>query len=235
VECENHGFGYANNSGAKYAKGKYLFLLNPDTILLNNAIKILADFLDKNPKVGICGGNLFDENRCPNTSYFMHLPSVKCELYSFFGRWLEKLRYGKNAYFNHNQQPRKVGYTSGADLMIRTDLFDSLNGFDIEFFVYYEETELTYRVKKAGYEVYNIAQAEIIHLEGKSFSNDEYKQKLILNGRRIYYKKTHTRFATRICDGIYLSAIFLRCFLFGVIGNKKRFRNAKSIFKNITS
>lgn len=69
---ENYGFGYANNIGAKIAKGEYIFLLNTDTILINNAIKILADYLDvhsvDNNVVAVCG-NLYDENHNPATSY----------------------------------------------------------------------------------------------------------------------------------------------------------------------
>ena len=64
VQClplpENVGFGRANNEGLKIAKGRNIFFLNPDTLLLNNAIKILSDYLDGHPQVGACGGNLYD-------------------------------------------------------------------------------------------------------------------------------------------------------------------------------
>ena len=167
VESENKGFGYANNVGAKYAKGKYLFLLNPDTIVLNNAVKILFDFIDSHPKVGICGGNLFDAAKKPAPSYQMFLPSVVGELDNFLR--IARIIYGKNRYFNHTKKPLKVkGYITGADLMISADLFLQLNGFDTDFFVYYEETELTFRVKKLGYEVYSHKQRLSIW-KGKHF------------------------------------------------------------------
>jgi GT2 family glycosyltransferase len=102
VESENKGFGHANNVGAKHAKGKYLFLLNPDTIVLNNAVNILAAFLDNNPKAGICGGNLFDADSKPALSYQMFLPSLFWELYVLFPCLLAKLRYGKSAGFNES-------------------------------------------------------------------------------------------------------------------------------------
>jgi GT2 family glycosyltransferase len=84
VESENKGFGHANNVGTKHAKGKYLFLLSPDTIVLNNAVKILFDFIDRHPNVGICGGNLFDADKKPALSYQMFLPSIFWELDVFF-------------------------------------------------------------------------------------------------------------------------------------------------------
>jgi GT2 family glycosyltransferase len=221
VESENKGFGHANNVGAKYAKGKYLFLLNPDTIVLNNAVKILFDFIDNHPKVGICGGNLFGaDDKKPATSYHMFLPSILLELDIFFARILKKLLYGKNASFNHTPRPKKVGYIIGADLMIRTDLFLCLNGFDTDFFVYYEETELTFRVKKAGHEVFSVPQAEIIHLEGQTFSgNLEKRTRLSLESRNKYYRKTHTRFIIWICNGIYVLTGLLR-YCLSVIMNK---------------
>jgi GT2 family glycosyltransferase len=201
----NIGFGRANNLGAKYAQGKYLFFLNPDTILLNNAVKILAEFLDNNPKVGICGGNLFDENRNPTLSYKMFLPSILWELNELSLDLLAKLLYGENRFFNHTCQVKEVGgYITGADIMISRSLFDQLSGFDPDFFVYFEETELSFRVKKAGYKIYSVPQAEIIHLEGQTFSeNWNRKARLFSESRKIYYKKNHTRFISLICDIIY--------------------------------
>jgi GT2 family glycosyltransferase len=222
VECENKGFGHANNVGAKYAKGKYLFLLNPDTIVLNNAVKILADFLDNNPKVGICGGNLFDENRQPNSSYG-RLPSILSELDSFLFGILAKILYGKNAMFNCTRQPRSVGYITGADLMIRHELFLRLSGFDPDFFVYYEETELTFRVKKAGYAAYSVPQAEIIHLEGQTFSGNSIKRmRLMYRGRRVYYKKTSSAIVSFGVRAIVMLGCLSRILIFVIAGKKSK-------------
>ena len=66
---ENLGFGKANNKGIEIAKGKYVFLLNSDTLLINNAIKILFDFMEKNKNCGVCGGNLFDIDLKPTHSF----------------------------------------------------------------------------------------------------------------------------------------------------------------------
>ena len=67
---ENLGFGRANNRGIKIAKGKYVFLLNSDTLLINNAIKILFDFMEKNNNCGVCGGNLYTLTLQPTNSFF---------------------------------------------------------------------------------------------------------------------------------------------------------------------
>lgn len=228
---ENLGFGRANNLGAKHAKGTYLLLLNPDTILLNNAVKILFDFIDSHPKVGICGGNLFDAAKKPALSYQMFLPSVAGELDDFLR--ISTIIYGKNSYFNHTKKPLIVkGYITGADLMIKTSLFNQLNGFDTDFFVYYEETELTFRVKKAGYAVYSVPQAEIIHLEGQTFSGDrERKTRMFLESRKKYYQKTHCRFVSWICDRIFLCSCVLYYCLFVVAGKSQKANNWMLIIK----
>jgi GT2 family glycosyltransferase len=223
VESENKGFGHANNVGAKHAKGKYLFLLNPDAILLNNAVKILFDFIDCHPKVGICGGNLYNADKKPIMSYQMFLPSILWELNIFFSDILGKLRYGKNTQFNHTPCPRKVAYISGADLMISATVFHHLNGFDTDFFLYFEETELSYRVKKAGYEIYNEPKAKIIHLEGQSFSNIQAGLQYMTKSRNIYYKKTHGIFTIWLCNSILLFTVLSRVFWFKIVGNRIKF------------
>ena len=189
---ENIGFGQANNIGFENSKGRYIFLLNPDTLLLNNAVKILADHLDHHPQVGVCGGNLYNENGLPVLSFNMCFPSVFRELNYLFRDLLYIIRYGKCRYFNHTDTPLKVAYISGADMMLRTSILNIVGGFDPDFFMYLEETELTHRIKKkTGYCVHSVPQAKIIHLVGKSSSNDLTRMKLLLTGRRIYYQKTH--------------------------------------------
>ena len=80
VKCvrlkENVGFGRANNAGYKESNGRNIFCLNPDTVLINNAVKILSDYLDSHDNVGLCGGNLFHKDGKFCTSYNMTFPSI---------------------------------------------------------------------------------------------------------------------------------------------------------------
>ena len=115
---ENVGFGRANNIGIKEAQGRNVFLLNPDTILLNNAIKILSDFLDSHDEVAVCGGNLYNVDKEPTHSFLRYLPSVFGELDQLTGYKLAKWCYGKSFEFNHDNRPLHVGYITGADMMI---------------------------------------------------------------------------------------------------------------------
>lgn len=175
---DNLGFGRANNEGFKRATGKYVLCLNPDTLLLNNAIGILCDFMNRHPEVGVCGGNLYDADMNPTHSFRMALPSFLWEVDYHLGYFCSKLFWGKSLEFNFSGKPKSVGYVTGADMMIRKDVLDKTGGFSKHFFMYYEECELTYRIKNLGYKVFSVPEAKIQHLEGKSFPTSELTTKM---------------------------------------------------------
>ena len=147
---ENLGFGRANNKGMEIAKGKYIFLLNSDTLLINNAVKILYEYMEKEIKTGICGGNLYDAELNPIHSFILKIPSIKTEInnqLNIFSKLIRRIS-NKREDFNYSALPLEVGYITGADMMIRKSVIEKAGKFDDDFFMYFEETELTYRIKK---------------------------------------------------------------------------------------
>ena len=180
----NLGFGRANNKGIDVAKGRNVLLLNPDTLLINNAIKILSDYLDSHPSAGCCGGNLYNAELKPVHSYSMMLPSVAWELNLLFASKIEKLRWGKNAQFNYTCKEREVGYICGADMMLRRGVLERVGNFSEHFFLYYEDTELSYRIKQCGYEIISVPNAKIQHLVGQSLGGKEF------NAARVQFIET---------------------------------------------
>jgi GT2 family glycosyltransferase len=236
VECsKNIGFGRANNLGAKRASGKYLFLLNSDTILRNNAVKILYNFIDTHLKVAVCGGNLFNEKNNPELSYRRCLLGIEWELTILSNNYLEKLLYGKNARFNYTGKPLKVnGFIAGADFMIRSEVFQQLNGFDSDFFMYHEDVELSYRVKKSNYLSYSVPQAEITHLVGKSSSDNlKWKAKIVLDGRKMSYQKTCNKVTIKICNSLYRITALIMSIRHKLKGNIEQYEKWKFMFNNI--
>ena len=199
----NLGFGKANNLGAKQAKGKYLFLLNPDTILVNDAIGILYRYLEANPSTGVAGGNLYTPEMMPAPSFCRHFDDLMREKRSASWSYLigskvrDKLRLGADGKFmeefNYSEAPEKVAYIFGADMMLPRALFEEVKGFDPDFFMYAEEEELTWRITQRGFDVVCVPQAKIIHLEGATvkqqneFSPRQFKMRM--NGTLTYYKK----------------------------------------------
>ena len=189
----NLGFGKSNNLGAKEAKGRYLFFLNTDTILLNNAIYELKLFLDNNPNCGACNPNLFQKDLTPNLSFSVNEKNLKnYKKENGFLFFIKKHLFNRKDFFNFTDKPLKInGYLTGAALMMRSEAFNKLEGFDKDIFMYAEETLLCYRLMhELKYEMYNIPQAKIIHLEGGSFKGiKEFHQKSYIDGNYIYLSK----------------------------------------------
>lgn len=175
INNKNLGFAAANNRGAKEAKGEYLFFLNPDTVLLDNAVLRFYQFLEEQPNISACGGNLVLADGTPTVSYG-NFPSLLQEFGGmgfrrFFNRYYERhLSLGKKA--EDLSEPTNVSYIVGADIFIRKKDFYEISGFDENFFLYYEETDLFYRLHKKGFVSYILPEVKIIHLEGPALISD---------------------------------------------------------------
>ena len=190
---KNIGFGRANNEGAKYAQGENLFFLNPDTVLLNNALKILSDFLKSHPKAAVCGGNLTDSEDRPAHSFRKIFPGISWDFQEFTHFIFSYPKNSRKRFFNFSSTPMRVAYISGADLMVRTNIFRECGGFADEFFMYWDDVELCRRIIEAGYYIYSVPQAHIRHLESRSFENvarkNSFKIELQEKYRCLYFKK----------------------------------------------
>ena len=187
------GFGIANNIAIKEAKGKYIFCLNTDTLLINNAIKIMYDYMEKNQNVAFCGGYLVDANMtpCPCGGNFPSLNEIfwKFGLLNFFPKYYKNYTLTINS--DEEEFTNKIEYISGADLFCRKEILDKIGLFDENIFMYFEETDLCYRAKKAGYEIRFIPQAKIQHLEGKSCNNMLLKKQRCKKSEFYFFKKHH--------------------------------------------
>lgn len=222
---KNYGFGYANNVGAKVAKGEYIFLLNTDTILINNAIKILADYLDihstKDNIVAVCG-NLYDNSHYPATSYSKLFPGLTLEFNSLLFNVMHHIK-AINFHFNFLGKPIHFkGTLSGADSMLVKCHFDAACGFDQDFFLYYEETDLFYRLMKNGFLVASVPQAKILHLEGASEQLQEKTLRRAFLSKFIYFKKHKSKNVYNICHYIYQCTALSRVLLFYILGREDK-------------
>ena len=193
----NVGFGAANNVGAQHANGNYLFFLNPDTFLLNNGVLDFFRFLEESePEVACCGGNLVQKDGSLNRS-FGNLPSFFQEFSEkgagkLFKKYYKKhLSIGKSCDFSNIKQ---VPYLVGADIFIRKSAFENVSGFDPGFFMYFEETDLFYRLKNKGYLSFILPETRIIHIESVTMENLQtfnYKWWALFEKSRYYYYKKH--------------------------------------------
>ena len=232
----NLGFGNANNLGLSLAKGQLIFFLNSDTILLNNAIKVLADFLTANPSVAVCGGNLFDIELNPAISFSQSLPGIGSDLDVLFGNFFSKLYYKNNISFNYSNSPLLIdGFISGADMMIRKSILEKVGCFDPDFFMYYEETELTWRIKKAGFKIASVPDAKIIHLEGASEAIKEKSINRSNKSKYLYYKKTNKSNVIALSHIIFTITAWSRITYFYLRANTTKYKYWQNILKWTTA
>lgn len=220
----NCGFGAANNIGAMCASGKYLFFLNTDTLLIEDAITTLASYMGAHTDVVVCGGNLLSRDHLPTSSFERIFPSIWYELNELFLRIPGFLLFGKNQKYNYSSKPLKVAYVSGADLMIRRKDFSDLKGFDSNIFMYVDETELCMRASKIG-SIVNVPSCRIIHYGGQSNKNSSSisnRWKLEVQGHSLDYvlHKYHTKQYLRIFSVINFFVIILKRLFFFLTGNK---------------
>lgn len=230
----NLGFGKANNLGVKESNGKYIFCLNPDTLLINNAIKELFDFIEKHSECGICGSNLYHEDRTPGHSYEVLDPGIYQEFIN--SRTCTFQKFNEN--FNKTNHHKEVSHVVGASLMISKKLFDEIGGFDKDFFMYLEETYLCYEVKKKGYKIFNVPNAEIIHLEGQSFTLRTKFEDMFFEGRKTYLIKVYGKPYYYLSNLIYAINCILNIIYLIFKGKKNevninlyRFKKTIQIFK----
>lgn len=234
----NLGFGRANNVGALKANGDYLFFLNTDTLMTDDVIHGMWRYMKQNPSVGVCGVNLVDEEMNPTVSFERLYPSCGYLLNEITARIPARFMYGRNAYYNHTKHPLKVAYVSGADLMIRRDVFERVGGFDKGFFMYFEETDLCFQVKSLGFFVISLPDYQIIHFGGRSFSNTNAalpsfeKLKIQHESAKYYINKNLSKFNIKIYNVLYSLLINLRRAVYSISGSKdvlEMWNNVKQI------
>ncbi|WP_346883660.1 glycosyltransferase family 2 protein [uncultured Algibacter sp.] len=197
---KNLGFGKGNNEGMKIAKGKYFFLLNTDTYLLNNAIEILFNYMEnkKHGNVSICGAKLHKTDLSHNVSAG-NFPSYKLFVKGSFLKYF----YSKSFYSNIKRRDIpyesvnsfEVDYVSGADFFVRKSIIDEVGGFDKHFFMYGEDVELSFRIKQRFPEMASmiVPDAKIVHISQGSSKTKSLSKKFryrFIKSRAIYYKLT---------------------------------------------
>lgn len=199
----NLGFGRANNLGYKYASGKYIFLLNSDTLLVNNAVFKMFNYMEKQPiSVGCCGGMLLNRDGSLQRGYYKFFPTLWWIFQENLLYAIPKIGVVFNPYKRKTKQAKKdkfplmVNHVSGADLFIRREVIEKCGMFDPDFFMYYEETEMQFRFHKNGFKSVIIDSPRIIHLCGASSTKKFSLKKFNMNlkSRYLYAKKTFSPF-----------------------------------------
>jgi len=229
----NIGFGAANNKGIKAAKGEFVFLLNSDTLLMSDAVTPFVDYMRNptNSKVAVCGASLLSPDLHPSTS-FGNFPGILCAISLLgFKLWYPKFYQQQLALgvVNYNSEIKVVDFISGANMFIRADVLKAVGLFDESFFLYFEETELSYRISKAGYQSVLLPEINIMHYEGSSSETADAKSKLkefnatsyrhYTTSRKIYYKKVFNKPIRYLLEGLDIVSMLIKTIIQKEHGN----------------
>lgn len=196
---ENLGFGRANNVGMLLANGEYIFLLNSDTLLVNNAIKMLYEYAENHKETKMfLGGWLLDGNM-KHIHSFADITTMKSLLKSAWSSYTNLFKKDKSFQSVENyeraENAMEVGYVTGADMFYHRSVFEKYGGFDYHFFMYYEESDWQWRMKQYGIKSIVIKGPEIIHLCGQRKGHQQKARSIgvkLMNLESLkYYLKKH--------------------------------------------
>jgi len=190
----NRGFAAAANQGMRSAKGRYVLLLNPDSVILHNSVAKAIRFADDHPEAAVIGCRVLSLDRSVQQACFM-FPSILnlclsttylCKLFphnKFFGR--------EDMTWWHQTDVREVDVVRGCFMVVRQKAIEQVGALDEDFFMYGEETDWCYRFKKAGFKIMFTPTCEIIHIGGASTVHMQAGMRLQLEGSILLFMKNH--------------------------------------------
>jgi GT2 family glycosyltransferase len=195
ANANNIGFGSANNQAIALAKGKYILLQNPDTVVAEDTYTRIIDFMDLKPDAGGLGVKMIDGVGKFLPESKRGLPTPEVAFYKIFGLSVlfPKSRiFGKyHLGFLDKQEIHCVDVLSGAFMLMRKDIIDKIGAFDEQFFMYGEDIDLSYRISEAGYKIYYYPGTTIIHYKGESTKKGSLNYVFVFYKAMIIFAKKH--------------------------------------------
>ncbi|WP_370476752.1 glycosyltransferase family 2 protein [Tamlana flava] len=204
---DNLGFSKGNNAGVSKAKGKYLCILNPDTVVAEDTFEKLLAFAESKTKLGAVGCKLINGGGLFLPESKRNIPYVRAAVKKIFGNPSEY-------YANHIGQNEigKIDILVGAFMFLKRQVYNEVGGFDEDYFMYGEDIDLSYRILKSGYDNYYFGAITAIHFKGESTLKDKSYAKRFFGAMQIFYSKhfkTNPLFDMFVWLGIKM-AYFLR-------------------------
>ena len=217
----NRGFAAANNQGIEISSGEYVLLLNPDTIVHPKALDILVKLLDEHPDVGACGSKLLNDDGTVQASV-RRFPTFRGVLYSHtvcrvLGLFRRQYREWMMKDFGYDRQT-DVDQLMGAALMVRRSAIDQVGLLDSDFFMYFEEVDWCYRIKRAGWRLVFLPESVITHLGGRSSSQVPLKRIMTLTSLLAFFRKHRSRLSSQIFSVTFKFAVIIRNICHLIIG-----------------
>ena len=206
----NKGFSVANNQAIRKARGRYVLVLNPDTIVQENTLVTLVRFLDERPDAGAAGCKILHPDGTFALESRRAFPTPRVAFFRMTGLSALFPRSPVFGRYNMTHLPEnetaEVDALSGSCMMLRRTALDEAGLFDEEFFMYGEDIDLCYRIQQARWKIYYTPDTEIIHYKGQSTRKSEMRYVRLFYGAMLRFTEKH--FESRYSK---LLALLLRC------------------------
>ena len=223
----NRGFAAANNQGMRISRGRYVLLLNPDTIVLDRAIDVMVSWCDEHPEVGCAGCQVLEaEDRIQRTCFAdigpLNLLLIEIGLYRapFARRVFGRPEY---AWWDRRSE-RDVDVVSGMFMLVPKRVVEEVGLLDEAFFVYAEEADWCRRIRQAGHRCTFTPVARILHRDGGGKSTAQIRPRMYVQLQRsklVYARKHHGRLGHMTTKTILLSSMLMRWLVFGTLARIK--------------
>lgn len=195
---DNRGFARANNQGINIAGGKYILLLNPDTVVSGDTLSTCVQFMDSHPDCGASGVRMIDGSGSYLPESKRGLPTLSASfmkmsgLYRLFPRSASWNKYYLGQIGEYETAP--VDVLCGAFMFIRKEALDKAGLLDEDFFMYGEDIDLSYRITQAGYSIYYLPETSIIHYKGESTRKSSLNYILTFYQAMLIFTQKHPEF-----------------------------------------
>jgi GT2 family glycosyltransferase len=216
----NMGLGKASNQGIEATNGRFVLLLNNDTIVNGPALDMLVDFLATHSEAGAVAGKLLNPDGSFQSGYALFS--------TLFEEFLIATHIGEllwPGYPSHrdSSEVKATDWLSSACLLLRRSALDEVGLLDEDYFIYGDEADLQYRLKKAGWKVYFLPSSAVVHFGGRSMDRWR-RRKMVYRGKMLFYQKNYglirTSFLRSILFVTSLLKVLVCCIGFLIPGRK---------------
>jgi GT2 family glycosyltransferase len=198
VNSTNVGFAKANNLALRRARGAYLLLINPDTIVQEDTFRVMLKFFEEHPNVGLAGCKILNPDGSFQLACRRSFPTPWVAFTKIVG--LSALFPGSKLFGRYNltylnpDESYEVDAVSGSFMMLRREVYERVGGLDEDFFMYGEDLDWCYRIQQAGWKIYYVPQTQIIHYKGESTRRSNIDElKAFYEAMELFVKKHLSR------------------------------------------
>lgn len=205
---QNLGFAGGNNCLLEKANSEFILFLNPDTVIMDNSVTKMLEYLKNNPLVAALGPELLYSDSTFQLSYAT-FPNLASEFFTKIYQRAANQRRSLLLKFlaNISAETKEVDWVSGACMLIRKEVLKEIGKFDENFFLYFEDADLCYRMKSIGKIIY-FPKAQVVHVVGSSTKTQSLQTEYHYRKSQLYYYRLHNSWISNLILKLYLSLKF---------------------------